>query len=119
MSDRITHQGEYSVWVFFSNMYFFSEPIPQFLGLQVDLGKLPLPQRIILPSFEPLLLLLLGHRKIEFQQYGFAGILEEILLIRDDLLQESPVLVLGAKSHHRLHQGPVVPASVEPNDLPR
>ena len=46
------------------------------MGLQVDFGKFPLPQRIVLSPVKSPLLFSLGHRKIEFNQYGLAGILE-------------------------------------------
>src|SRR5262249_14379845 len=85
-------------------------------GLQVEPGELPLPERVLQPGHQPLLLLLVADREPVLAEQD--AVLHEQSLEDRALVQEPVVLLLGAEPHHVLYPGPVVPAPVEQRDLP-
>ena len=66
-------------------------------------------------ALEATLLFFLRHREIQLDQD--CALAHEILFETDDTSEKVRVFFLGAEAEYRLHHGPVVPASVEENDL--
>ena len=80
------------------------EEARELLGrLEVDLGELPLPHRVLEACLEPSLLLLVADREPVLAQQD--PVLDEHPLEDRALVQEAAVLVQGAEAHHPLDPG--------------
>ena len=101
---------------FAEHFFFISRVrIPQLLRLFIDGAELPLLEGILPARFESTGLFFLGNREPELDD-RHAVLVEHVLEFRH-LLQESLMLLLAAKPHHRFDDGAVVPTAIEKNDL--
>src|SRR3982751_665696 len=86
-------------------------------GGQVDRAELPLPQRVLDASCEPVFLLFIAHFEPILQQNDAAG--NHKLLNNGAEFQKPAVLFLSTEAHHMLDTRAVVPAAVKDNYFTR
>src|SRR5258707_14072068 len=91
--------------------------VPASVGLEVHRAQLPLPQRIVDSSAESSLLLLFSDLQPDFDQ-KYASVADVFLELQAEL-QETSMVLFGAKTHHIFDAGAVVPAAVKDHDLAR
>ncbi len=91
--------------------------IPAIEGLDVHGGELPDLAAIVDAITQPPLLLLWGHLQPVLQQNDAR--VHQGFFHHWGASQEFVARLLAAKTHDALHPGPVVPAAIEDDDLPR
>ena len=113
---RTTVHGACSVWVLPEHRLLSGGVVvPAIQRRQVHRAQLPLTNRIDPPDRESRDLLAARHREPQLDQRRSGP--REHRFELGDLTEELVVLVIGAKAHHPLDPGAVVPGSIEQDDL--